>query len=480
MLFLFGFGGAVAGFLVQHLLGTLGLIDPLLRVFVHYQGDLAALDPATGQPFDPANMLANWPQLFFDLSTHLGWIFGLIAGAGWYFKRYGQWRSGSSLLMHLTLGSLLTFLIGPVLLSNVFMSVGGFRMMPPRGDSWANSLGVYIGMLVYMYRNNLVSVACASLVSGVVGGLGFMLAQFTKILMFMPGSPLLTDNQETIQSWAHWRNANWHSICTEQGAGLLYGLGIAIAMGLLASRVKPVDNDPPVRRWTEVFSVGFILNVLLFVNLIKNVEEWNKSRPGGYRAIPEVMKAPLFQSIELSAWTWFTLIFLLMTICTVALLVTHLRRPLAVVPSTWLGKGQLFYLVFLWAIVIGNFERALVGFTEQRLATEGVITVHALIATFLLLFFAREKDKGLQPLVQTESGGPNETPITEEPASFAPMIRRTVATGVAVFILFNASFTAIVHSVYGDKHDGWGGRNVRFGPEADWRVKPILKNKAHR
>jgi len=50
----------------------------------------------------------------------------------------------------------------------------------------------------------------------------------------------------------------------------------------------------------------------------------------------------------------------------------------------------------------------------------------------------------------------------------------------APLILFDAAFTTVTHGVYGNQHDGWGGRNIRFGPEADWRIKPILKNKEHR
>ena len=47
-------------------------------------------------------------------------------------------------------------------------------------------------------------------------------------------------------------------------------------------------------------------------------------------------------------------------------------------------------------------------------------------------------------------------------------------------LLFTAGFTTVIRSVYGDKHDGWGGPNLRLGPDADWRLKPILKNKGHR
>ena len=61
-----------------------------------------------------------------------------------------------------------------MLLSNLFKDVGGFRLVPPRGDNWAMTLGVFIGMLIYMLRNKLALVAFASIVSGIVGGLGLM------------------------------------------------------------------------------------------------------------------------------------------------------------------------------------------------------------------------------------------------------------------------------------------------------------------
>jgi hypothetical protein len=464
MLLLFGVGGALIGLAVQRFLTAAGWMGSLLSVLVHYQGDLTAVDPATNLPFDPRELIVNWPQVFFDLGHHLGWIFGLILGAGVYFYRYGRWRSGASLLMHITLGSYIVFLVGPVLLSNFMGHVGGFRLTPPRGDSWANIVGAYLGMLVYVYRNGLAPIGLASIVSGVIGGTGFMIAQFIKLLLLMPGNPVITQDPGMIQRWAHWRSANWHSICTEQGVGLFYGLGIAIALGLLATRVRPVDNDPPVRRWTEAFSVSFILNVLLFVNMVKMIEDWTRERAGGFRSVPLIMKAPLFPNIALSASAWFTLVFLLMTLCTVALLAVHLRRPLALVPSTWVGKGQWFYLVFLWAIVIGNFTRALVAFSEQRIATEGVIIINALIATFLILFCARDSE---------------EIPV-QPGEDYARLARRTIIGGLAALLIGAFGFTAVVHGVYRDKPDGWGGRNIRFGPEADWRIHPILKNAKHR
>jgi hypothetical protein len=460
----FALAGAAVGLVVERILTWTGLMGPLLRVLVHYMADPTVTNPATGQPFGTENLMTNWPQLFFDAGHHLGWIFGLLAGAGVYFYRFGKWRSGASLLMHITVGSYIVFLIFPVFLSNFMMNMGGFRMMPPRGDSWANTVGALAGMLVYAFRNGLAPVGLASLVAGFIGGIGFMVAEFVKILAWMPGNPLLTQNPQVLKAWEHWRHANWHSICAEQGVGLLYGLGIAVAMGLLATRVKPVEDEPPVRRWTEAFSVSFLLNALLFVNFIKMLEDWTRPQADGFRSVPLTMKAPLFESINLSAEAWFSIFWLLISICTIALLIAHMRRPLAAVPRTWLGKGQLFYLLFLWAIVIANFSKALTAFSEQRIATEGLIMFNALIATFLILVCARDKDEvAIRPVT-----------------NYAASLRNTVLCGVVAALALGSLFLYVDRRVYGDNYDGWGGHDQRFGEQADWRVKPLLKNVVHR
>lgn len=459
ILVLLGVVGALGGWAIQEALVRTGTMQPLLAALVHPQGDPTAINPATHLPFDPKDMVSNYPQVFFDLSGQLGWIFGLVAGLALYFWRWGKWRSGASLLMHLTLGALVAFLVGPVLLSNVLKGVGGFRMVAPRGDMWAMCVGVFVGMVIYMIRNRLTAVVFASLVAGVVGGLGLMVAQFLKILAYSLGSPLLNDNPAIVKAWEHWRHANWHSILTEQGVGLLYGLGIVLAMGMLATRVKPLEDRPGVRRWTQAFAAIGVVNLIIYLNLVKNVSEWT------HKVVPKVMKPPLVDWGPYETLTWFNLIYLAVTLATIAALVVHLRRGVAVVPSTWLGKGQLAYLALLWPMVIGNFERALVGFSEQRLATEGTIFVNAAIAMLLLLCFTRENEPVIAPA---------------STVSFGRSSWGVVIGGLAAMLVATAVFTGTVHKMYGDRPDGWGGRNLRIGPDADWRMHPILKSKQHR
>lgn len=461
---IFAGAGGFAGWAVQLLLAKTGLLAVILPWFVRVQGDLTINNPDTGQPFDPANMVTNWPTIFFRHSDHVGLLFGLTIGVGFYFARYGKWRLGSSLLLHLALGWFVMFLLCPVLL--------GIRVTPPRNDNWAGGLGVFVGLLFYTYRNGLLSVAGASVICGTIGGLGIAFTQCLKLLLIAPGNPnRLGDlspevSDPIIERWAHWQSANWHSIVIEQGVGLFYGLGLAVAMAVLATRLKPAESIPRERRWTLVFATGFLMTVLMYLSMIKNVTEWTKARSGEYRLVAERMKMPLFESIEFSARTWFQLAFLLLSICIISLLIVHTRRKLALVPATWLGKGQMLYLILLWIIIIFNFEKALAGFGESRLATEGVLFVNAVIATFMINYFAREREEYAVPAETAKGDG--------------LLFRRSLVGMLAAVTFATFAFTGIVRIVYQDNFAGHAGYHQRFGADAEWRLKPLLRDVKHR
>ena len=395
-----------------------------------------------------------------------------MAGLSLYFYRYGAWRSGSALLIRMAVWSMLVFLAGPVLLSTVpfFQHYGGFRLTPPRGDSWANTLGCMIGLLLYCRKAGLKPVVFVTWLSGAFGGLALTTAQFIKVLCISPGNPNLTDNPAVIAAWQHWRSANWHSIALEQFAGVLYGLAILIPIGILATRLPVQRDEPRVRRWTEIYAVVFIFNILTYLNVVKNIEDWTAPHriavnggEGVFRSVAEVLKAPLFGSIQLSAWSWFTLMWLAFTAGTILVLVRHRRHPIALIPATWLGKGQLLYLLFLWLMVIANFAKALVAFHDSRIATEGTIMFNALICTVLILGWARQ---------------PDEVPAPRE-ANYGLFTRKALALTAVLLFSTTVLYTTGFRVIYGDKTTGWGGANLRLGPNADWRIKPILKSKPH-
>jgi hypothetical protein len=102
-------------------------------------------------------------------------------------------------------------------------------------------------------------------------------------------------------------------------------------------------------------------------------------------------------------------------------------------------------------MVIGNFERALVGFKDQRLVTEGVIHLNALICMMILLTADR-------PTLDVTTVRPRE-PV---PARWG----RLVAMRAAAALLSVLADWAIVRGLYGDRFAGHAGLSIRFGPNA--------------
>ncbi|HNR33247.1 MAG TPA: hypothetical protein PKI11_20320, partial [Candidatus Hydrogenedentes bacterium] len=422
--------GAAGGFVVQCLLRLLGLAGPLAALLVRRQGDAAYIVAKEGIPVEEAaeSLVINWPQIFLDIPQHTGWIIGLIVAVCVYFAVHGEFRSGASLIVYMAAGWLIAFLLLPTLL--------GIRMTPPRSDDWAGILGLYIATLVWLWRNGLRPVFHASVTSAIIGGLGFSGAACIKLWLVALGNPTIESDAAVVAQWAHWQGANWHSFL-EQSYGFINGIGIAVAMALLARRAGRVAGDPAQRRWTEVFCVAFVLFGLTFVNVFKNVPTWVND----YKIVPALMKAPLFPSIELSAAVWFNSVYALITLAGVALMLRHMRRPLAFVPPTWLGKGQLLYLVFLWMVVVANFERALPRFSEGRLITEWVIFVNAVVATVLIVTLLRE---GMH--------------VPEEPErGLRGWACGNAVLGVAAVALAAFGMTWGVREIYGDAHAGHGG-----------------------
>jgi hypothetical protein len=215
-------------------------------------------------------------------------------------------------------------------------------------------------------------------------------------------------------------------------------IGIAMAVLLLARRVPRADDPPSVRKWTDLYAVAFVLMAVSYLNLQKNPAAWVKAR-----SVPETM-------LGLSAETWFNFACLALAAAGIGLLLLNQRRPLALLPSTALGRGQLLYLAFLWCMVIGNFERALVSFAPERLVTEGVIHLNAVLCTLGILWPDRVRPG--------------------EPAPPAPSppgwLSRTIAAGLMLTILSLIADWAIVRAVYGDRFAGYANKHIRFGPDA--------------
>lgn len=451
--------GALGGFLVQTVLKVAGLTPKLVAWVVVPQGDLAAIDPETGQRFDPANLMTNWPQFFGDMPQHVGWLIGLGFGVAVYFARHGRWRNDAGLFLAMALGWLVAFVAMPVLGSIPLRQYGGFRLTPPRSDDWAGVVGVFLGASIYALRNGMAPVAFAGALNFVLGGVSFATMHFLRAMVLIRSHPdLHRATGGTPPEWKHFQSANWHSIL-EQSQGFGFGLVTALTMAALWRKLAPVRDDPPVRRWTDAFAVAFVALFMTYENVVKNVAEWTRA---DRRLVAAVMKAPLLASVELSASAWFHLAWCAISLALIALLVVHQRRGLAIVPASWLGKGQLLYVLVLWILVIANFERALNGFSEGRLVTEWVIIINASLATFLMLALPA-------PTIEVS---------LREPRRYWPHVAGVWAVGLPCAALVMFLYASAVFRVYGKVPIT--GAQYRWGDQAVWRVKPILKTKAHR
>jgi len=334
----------------------------------------------------------------FDMGTRLG----LYICGGWW--------AGMILLVH----------------------VCGLHMSPPREDGWAGCVGLVGGILIFCARNKLGGVAFAAVCTGLLGSSGFALAAAIKQVGIRTG-------------WA----TNWHSVM-EQTDGLFYGLGLAVAMGMILRRAPRVSDDPPLRRWTDAYAVMFVLWLFTYINFRESTTEWLREIPSLYPRLYGIAVEGGFVPSH-GFLGWFEFAYLALGVAMVWLLYLHLRRGLPLVPSTWLGKAQLLYVVYLWAQVIINFANTLPRFGPQRLVTEWFMTINAAICTILMVMgtFAQPDRNVRGELVD---------------GSYMPWIRKTVAVGLlgAVVIVFASWGQKLV--LYGNSPVPYAGMAIRFGP----------------
>jgi hypothetical protein len=397
-----------------------GFFIPLSAVF----GAWGLQDLAIGwfHATDPAFRHTD-PLYWYDTD----WLGVLVAMAAVVLTALARRRldSASSLILHMAAGWWIGFLLLVVAL--------GWRMTPPRGDNWAGCVGLVIGLWVYLVRRGLHPVLIASLVCGFIGGFGFATATLFKLIEIKTG----------------WQT-NWHSVL-EQTYGFINGLGVAAAVLFLRHRAPRVEESPLIRRWTGIYAVLFVLVGITYLNLRKNPEAWVKAN---------AMPALLF------GWSpnaWFNLAYLALVGLLLAALIVHQRRPLPVIPTSEAGKAQLLYLVFLWWMVAGNFERAVVGFAPQRLVTEGVIHLNAVICCLLVLLW---------------TPSPLAAPIPAAPPSLG-LLRRVLAVGLLGTVLSIAADWVIVRAVWGNQFAGHAALHIRFGPNATATKEKPAANKPH-
>lgn len=349
-----------------------------------------------------------------------------------FFRKYSGF--GAHLILYMAAGWWLGRL--------VLIDLVHVQLNPPRSETWACCLGMILGILACCWRHRQPGVAFATLGALFLGGFGFALGCAIKITVMASGF-----------------TTNWHSIM-EQTQGLLLGIALAIVFALLIPRVPAVEDDAPtpnsapVRRWTESFCVVFVLWLLPYINFRYGPAEWVgeiKNLTASLYGIP--ITADFLPARGFIGWLDAVALVLLAAI--VLLLVLHRRHPLPAIPTNWLGRAQLFYLVFLWSITAMNFTFVLPRFTPIRLVTEWFICLNAAFCS-VFVFYASLARQPAAPRVAAAS---------PDPTPYAQWMRRTVFFGLLGAVLVCFFGFGMKLACWGNQPAGqMGVVPIRFGP----------------
>jgi hypothetical protein len=337
---------------------------------------------------------------------------------------------GTSLILHMCAGWWLGFT-----LLTVGLGLHMIALHEGKSDNWSGALGMTIGVIVFLMRKREWEVLWVMIVTGFFGGLGFSGATLVKLVLVHGGF------QERFFGGPV--STNWHSVL-EQTFGFISGIGVAVALGYWSTRAARHSEDASLRRWAEPVCILFVMLAISYVNIVKNLDAvWLKD--------PRTLQDAMW---GWSSHTWFNLAYLALAIAVAVPLVAHYRgREVAVLPASPLGKGQLFFIVFLWWIVVGNLSRT-VPFAEQRLITEGLIHVNACLCTLLALLPATLRAAGVQPI-----------------PSLRELVKLTALSAAIGAVLVVAGEFALVRGLWGDTFAGHAGKHIRFGPDATTHEK---------
>jgi hypothetical protein len=228
-------------------------------------------------------------------------------------------------------------------------------------------------------------------------------------------------------------HTNWHSIL-EQSYGLLNGVGLAIAMMPVMQGAPNIEDSSRTSARDTALCTSFLLLLLTYLNMYKQVGDW-------------VSAGAVANNLwYFTAHTWFDIFFALTAITFALMLFRHLRRPLALVPTSPEGRAQLLYLALLWWMIIANFMKALPAFAAVRLVTEGTIFVNGLLCSLMLGFWFENRN--------TQSGIGTRT---QNPLLIVP---------VAIALIWPVVCFETVRVLYGGRFTGEAGHHYRFGPRA--------------
>ncbi|MBL7186261.1 MAG: hypothetical protein ISS70_08030 [Phycisphaerae bacterium] len=302
-------------------------------------------------------LVALWLVWFaMDLSGLTGWLAetwylndtdwiaasSALVVAGVYAAMFRRGRQACVLIMSLAGG----WWAGYTILTGLLR----LHMTPPRSDNWSGCVGLFIALVLYLVRRQNRAALLMALCGFLAGGIGFAVGDFVQMLGRAQWGPI--GRWEALQGLDYWK---W----MEQLFGLIMGAGVGfVFLRWMRAKLAPPDEDDEGRNLNTVGLI-FLLLVMMWSNLHKNVRTWAK---GDH--IPE-------QFFGIATGWWFLLVALLLSAMIFAAIIRHRRQQLPLAPSTAFGRGQLLFLIILWVAIVGAFTQALPG-----MARKGTFFVH--------------------------------------------------------------------------------------------------------
>jgi MFS family permease len=226
----------------------------------------------------------------------------------------------------------------------------GLHMTPPRSDNWAGCVGLFAALLAYLYKQKDHAAFALALYGFLAGGIGFAAGDFVNMLGRTQAGPI--GHYKALQGLDYWK---W----MEQLFGLIMGLGVSLAFLRYArAKLTPPAEDQNTRNLNTV-GLLFLLLVMMWSNLSKNVRNWSKGQH-----IPE-------QLFGIGIEWWFLPVAVCLSAMVVIAIVRYRRQSLPLAPSSSFGRAQLLFMMLLWIPIIGALLQAFPG-----MASKGVFFVH--------------------------------------------------------------------------------------------------------
>ncbi|HOE11695.1 MAG TPA: formylglycine-generating enzyme family protein [bacterium] len=322
-----------------------------------------------------------------------------------------------------------------------FMLLIGLPLAPPhRGENWAGTLGVFFTMFGYLtwrkHRAGRLFMSYCTL----AGGFGFTLANFIRIPFTAAWGPIA--NSVSLKLLGGWKT-------TEQGFGLLMGLGVAFGiLRLLRGRLPPPEEDTDERKLNELSTLGLLVPILWF-NLHKNIDRWIENQ--------DIISHDLL--FGFSARAWYDLIFILLCALVIYAVFRNRRSPLAFIPATDFGTGQLLYLFYLTVTLVGAF---MLNFVEMKYLMRVWVECTFWITCVLCAWLVVRMGAGVSPPT-----------FPDMPSGPVAVTDRSWKLGVLHWIVWIAVPIIMLllteATLYFENGPISRGR-LRFGPNAYWRT----------